>query len=282
LGEIHAMTIIDTHLHLVYKDKFAYPWLGGAPKIDRQWTVESYWAEAEKLGIEAALHMEVDVAEKDIEAETRFVTQVHPKVVGAIAAGRPESAGFAEWLEVAHTIGGVKGIRRILHESPNELSQTPLFAQNLRRLPAYDLTFDLCIREDQLLSVGKPLLEQCPHVQFVLDHCGNPKIATGRFEDWRDGISALAKFPNLVCKVSGIIAYGRPNPTAAMLRPYVEHVIESFGWERVVWGSDHPVCTLTANLTAWVGFTNEIIAGASADEKSRLLRNNARRVYRIE
>ena len=85
----------------------------------------------------------------------------------------------------------------------------------------------------------------------------------------------------MVCKVSGIIAYAGSNPTAETLKPYVEHVIESFGWERVVWGSDHPVCTLTANLTKWVGITNELIAGASADEQGRLLRDNARRIYRL-
>jgi len=275
------MTIIDTHLHLVYKDRFSYPWLSGAQAIDKQWTAESYFAEADKLGIEAALHMEVDVAESDIEAETRFMTRVHPKVIGAIAAGRPESAGFAKWLEVASTIGGVKAIRRILHTMPNELSQTPLFAENLRRLEAYEMAFDLCIRADQLLPVGKPLLEKCPKVQFVLDHCGNPAIAKGEFEPWRDAITELAKFPNLACKVSGIIAYGGPNPTTAMLRPYVEHVIQSFGWERVVWGSDHPVCTLTANLTKWVGITNELLAGSSEDEKARLLRSNAKRIYRV-
>jgi predicted TIM-barrel fold metal-dependent hydrolase len=276
------MAIIDTHLHLVYKDRFSYPWLAGAPAIDRQWTAESYFAEAERLGIERALHMEVDVAESDIEAETRFVTKVHPRVIGAIAAGRPESAGFAEWLEIASTIGGVKAIRRILHQAPNELSQTPLFAENLKRLPAYDLAFDLCVRADQLLPVGKPLVEKCPDVQFVLDHCGVPDIAGGKFEPWKAAISEIARLPNLVCKVSGIIAYGGTDPTAATLRPYVEHVITSFGWDRVVWGSDHPVCTFTANLTKWVGITNELIAGASASEKARLLSENARRVYRIE
>jgi predicted TIM-barrel fold metal-dependent hydrolase len=275
------MTIIDTHLHLVYLDKFSYPWLADAPAINRQWTVESYFAEAEKLGIEAALHMEVDVAESDIEAETRFMTQVHPKVIGAIAAGRPESPGFAEWLEIASTIGGVKAIRRILHTSPNELSQTALFAENLRRLPAYDLAFDLCLRADQLLPVGKPLIEKCPHVQFVLDHCGVPDIAGSGLDPWRGAITEIARLPNVVCKVSGIIAYAGANPTAETLKPYVEHVIERFGWERVVWGSDHPVCTLTANLTKWVGITNELIAGASADEQGRLLRDNARRIYRL-
>ncbi|MDR3476206.1 MAG: amidohydrolase [Devosia sp.] len=275
------MSIIDTHLHLVYKDRFSYPWLADAPAIDRQWTAESYFAEAEKLGIEGALHMEVDVAESDIEAETRFMTQVHPKVIGAIAAGRPESAGFPEWLEIANTIGGVKAIRRILHQSPNELSQTSLFVENLRRLQAYDMAFDLCVRADQLLPVGKPLVERCPDVQFVLDHCGVPDIAGGKFDSWRDAISEIARLPNLVCKVSGIIAYGGADPTAATLRPYVEHVISSFGWDRVVWGSDHPVCTLTANLTSWVGITNEIIAGASEGEKAALLRDNAKRVYRV-
>lgn len=275
------MTIIDTHLHLIYLKKFAYPWLDSVPSINRQFTAESYFAEAEKLGIDAALHIEVDVAEDQIEAETRFMTRVHPKVIGAVASGRPENADFAEWLEVANIVGGVKGLRRILHTMPNELSHTPLFAENIRRLADHDLAFDLCIRADQLLAVGKPLVEKCPKVQFVLDHCGIPDIASGKFESWRDAITELARLPNLACKVSGLIAYGGPNPTAAMLKPYVEHAISSFGWDRVVWGSDHPVCRLTANLATWVATTHDLIAGASADEKSQLLRENARRIYRL-
>jgi predicted TIM-barrel fold metal-dependent hydrolase len=275
------MTIIDTHLHLVYQDKFTYPWLSDAPKINRQWTVESYFAEAEGLGIEAALHMEVDVVEDDIEAETRFMTKVDPRVIGAIAAGRPESRDFAAQLATIADIDGVKAMRRILHTSPDELSQTPLFAENLRRLPAYNLGFDLCVRADQIEPVATPLVQQCPDVQFVLDHCGVPDIAGGGLEPWKRSITAIAKLPNIACKVSGIIAYAGANPSAATLKPYVEHVIDSFGWDRVVWGSDHPVCTLTANLTRWVGITKELIAGASAEEQAKLLSENARRIYRI-
>jgi predicted TIM-barrel fold metal-dependent hydrolase len=274
-------TILDTHLHLVYQDRFSYPWLAGAPKINRQWTAESYFAEAEGLGIEGALHMEVDVAESDIEAETRFMTRVHPKVVGAIAAGRPESPDFARQLETLAAIPGVKGMRRILHTSPDELSQSALFAENLKRLATHGLPFDLCVRADQLLPVGKPLVEKCPDVQFVLDHCGVPDIAGGKFAPWRDAITALAALPNVACKVSGVIAYAGENPTAEVLRPYVEHVIQSFGWDRVVWGSDHPVCTLEANLTKWVGITRELIAGASEAEQTRLLNGNAKRIYRV-
>ena len=79
------MRIIDTHLHLIYPDRFSYPWLSGAPAIDRPWHVESYWQEAAPLGIEAALHMEVDVAEQKIADETEFVL-VLDRVVGAIAS----------------------------------------------------------------------------------------------------------------------------------------------------------------------------------------------------
>jgi predicted TIM-barrel fold metal-dependent hydrolase len=274
------MPIIDTHLHLVYRDKFSYPWLEGAAAINRQWTAEDYFAEADKLDILGALHMEVDVAEADIEAESRFMSTVHPRVIGAIAAARPESPDFPRQLDALTAIPGVKGLRRILHTSPDELSQSVLFGENLRRLSARSLSFDLCVRADQL-AVGAALVARCPDVQFVLDHCGVPDIAGTGLDPWRAHITEIARLPNIACKVSGIIAYAGPSPTAAVLRPYIEHVIESFSWDRVVWGSDHPVCTLTANLTQWVGITHEVIAGASAAEQAKLLSGNARRIYRL-
>jgi predicted TIM-barrel fold metal-dependent hydrolase len=274
------MPIIDTHLHLIYLDKFSYPWLDGAAALKHQFTAESYFADAEKLGIEAALHMEVDVAESDIVPETRFVTSLHPKLIGAIAAGRPESATFATQLDTLAGIKEVKGLRRVLHTLPDGLSQTPLFAENVRRLAEHKLNFDLCVRANQL-GIGQALAAKCPDVQFVLDHCGVPDISGAGLDPWRVGITAIAKLPNVAAKVSGIIVYGGPNPTTAMLRPYIEHIIESFGWDRVVWGSDHPVCTLTADLAKWVGITNEVIAGASAAEKAKLLSENARRLYRL-
>ncbi len=224
--------------------------------------------------------MEVDVAAKDIEAESRFVTSLHPRIVGAIAACRPESQGFPEQLEQLAAIPGVRGLRRILHTSPDELSQTPLFAENLRRLSRHGLSFDLCLRADQL-PLGQDLAAKCPEVQFVLDHCGVPKVAEQELDPWRQYIRELSRLPNVAAKLSGIVAYAGPDWTVDTLRPFAEHVIESFGWDRVVWGSDHPVCTLTADLTRWVEATHQLLSGASEDEKSRLLSRNAERIYRI-
>ncbi|MGN6487400.1 MAG: amidohydrolase family protein [Devosia sp.] len=273
------MRIVDTHLHLVYQDRFSYPWLAGAPALNRDWSVESYWAEAAPLGIEAALHMEVDVAEPQMLAESRFVLGLD-RVVGAIANGRPEHADFEQQLEALAALGGVKGVRRLLQGQPAELSQTETFRANLRLLPKYGMNFDICVKSHELM-LAPPLIEACPEVQFVLDHCGNPKIAEGEWESWTTRMERVAELPNVVCKVSGILANVADGWTVDQLRPYVEFVIETFGWDRVVWGSDHPVVTLFANLTKWVEASREIVAGASQAEQEQLFFRNAERVYRL-
>lgn len=274
------MRIVDTHLHLVYPDRFSYPWLAGAPAINRPWSVESYFAEAEPLGIEAALHMEVDVAEADMMAETAFVADLHPRVIGAIAAARPESAEFPAQLEQLAGMDHVRGIRRILQMPVGSPPLDDAFAANIRRLAPMNYTFDLCIRADQLPD-ATGLVDRCPEVQFVLDHCGVPDIAGGGLDPWRADITELAKRPNVAVKFSGIVSYAGPDWTVDDLRPYGEHVIAAFGWDRVVWGSDHPVCTLYADLTRWVQATHDMLAGAAEEERAALLHGNAERIYRL-
>jgi predicted TIM-barrel fold metal-dependent hydrolase len=95
------MRIVDTHLHLIYLDKFSYPWLNSVPSLQCQWDWSSYWTEARALGIEAAIHMEVDVTEDEIDDETRFVLGVDPHVIGAISAARPERPDFVRHLEAS-------------------------------------------------------------------------------------------------------------------------------------------------------------------------------------
>jgi predicted TIM-barrel fold metal-dependent hydrolase len=275
-----SQRIVDTHLHLVALDRFHYPWLADVPALDRPWTAAAYFAEAEKLGIETALHMEVDVAEADQEGETRFMLGAHRRVAGAVASLWPERADFAARLERMAAIPGVKGIRRVLHTQPDALSEGEPFAGNVRRLAAYGLSFDLCVLARQL-PIGRALAMRCPDVQFVLDHCGVPDIAGKALDPWRADMRAMAELPNVAAKISGIVAYAGADWTVEDLRPYVEHVIDCFGWDRVVWGSDHPVCTLTADLTRWVAATRDLVAGASEDERERLFSRNAERIYRL-
>lgn len=274
------MRIIDTHLHLIYPERFSYPWLLDAPALNKPFRLEDYWAEARALGITDALHMEVDVALRDLEEETRFAADLPSPIVGTISSCRPETEDFdADFARLA-AVPGVKGFRRILHTSPDELSQTERFAANIRRIGQAGLPFDLCVLARQL-NVGRKLAERCPDVQFVLDHCGVPDIAGQVLEPWRTDIAALARLPNVAAKLSGLVAYAGPDWTVDDLRPYAEHVIERFGFDRIVWGSDAPVCTLTAGLTRWVDATHALLSGCSAGEKERLLSANAARIYRI-
>ncbi|MGB3335575.1 MAG: amidohydrolase [Devosia sp.] len=274
------MRIVDTHLHLIYPNRFSYPWLAGNAALNKPWSHEAYFAEALPLGIESALHMEVDVAEADIMAETEFVLGL-PRMAGAIAACRPEHMNFVDQIEQLADHPHVKGVRRILHELPDDLSQSDLFIENIRHLPDYDLSFDLCLRADQL-HLGVSLVQRAPDVSFILDHCGNPDIKGLGLDPWRASITEIARNPNVVGKISGLVNHCEPGWSAATLRPYIEHMIESFGWDRVVWGSDHPVATTTGGtLTDWVKATSEIVSGASEDEQARLFHRNAERVYKV-
>ena len=221
------MRILDTHLHLIYPDRLSYPWLAREPQLNgRPWTVEDYWREAEPLGIESMLHMEVDVAPSEIEAETRLVLGIHPRVIGAIANCRPERNDFPAELERLKALGNVRGLRRLLQFQPPELAEDEMFLENLRLLPDHDLTFDICLKSHEL-AVAEKLIPACPEVQFILDHCGNPKIGEGEWEPWAGHITRIAGNPNVVCKVSGILANVKDGWTVADLKPYVEHVIDA-------------------------------------------------------
>ncbi len=276
--------IVDTHLHIIDQSALRYPWLAGAPALNRDFSYEDYAREAKRGGVSHTLHMEVDVDPADIEGETAYVAakakDAGSLLQGAIASCRPEEAGFGAYLERQRQNPFVKGFRRVLHVMPDELSESATFRSNINLLSGSGLPFDLCVLPHQIPN-AIALADLAPDVQFVLDHCGVPDIKGEAEHPWREHIAEIARRPNVVAKVSGVVAYSGEDWTVETLRPWVEHTIGAFGWDRVVWGSDWPVCTLGGGLSTWIAATHALIAGTSTDEKTKLLSANAKRVWRL-
>lgn len=277
------MHLVDTHLHLWDLQQFPYSWCAGIPALNRSFRPDDYRAAAADTGIARAVFMECDVDELHIFDEARHsqaLADQWPLIAGIVASGRPEHEGFRAHLETLARLPKVRGLRRVLHTQPDALPAQPRFIEQVRLLPDFNFTFDLCVLARQLPQ-AIALVDACPKVSFILDHGGVPDVKGLAFDPWREHIRALAERPNVACKLSGLVAYAGPGWTVADLRPWVEHVIACFGWDRVVWGGDWPVCTLGAPLARWVEATRELTSGASEDERARLFHRNAERLYRL-
>jgi len=288
--------IIDTHQHLWVRDKLDPPWVGGAAGILRlSYGPEEYREATRGLNVRS-IYMEIAAADADLdrEAETAIAWCSEPgsRMVGAIIGGRPASDGFREYVTRHAASKAVQGVRQVLHAGhPAGTCLDPRFIAGMRVLGEKGLTFDLCLRPGELLD-GAKTAEQCPDTRFVLDHCGNadPKafLAGGSDQkrshspdDWKRGIERLAGQPNVVCKISGIVARAPLAWDISALAPIVNHCLDSFGPDRVVFGTDWPVCLTGATLQQWVAALREIISSRPAADQEKLWSGNALRMYKL-
>jgi predicted TIM-barrel fold metal-dependent hydrolase len=278
-----TMKLVDTHLHLWNPEKFHYPWLADFPTLQHRFGFDDYLAAAGGAEIVRAVFVECDVECERAFDEARGIQKLageHPLIAGLVASARPELPGFDAQIDALLEFPNLRGIRRALHVVPDDVSQSSRFLSNVRSLAAHGLTFDICMLARQL-PLAAAIVTKCPDVQFVLDHCGVPDVKGKAFDPWRADLARIAKLPNLVCKVSGLVAYASAGWTTEELRPWFEHAVECFGWERLMWGSDWPVCTLGGTLLDWLEATRELLQSASPDERDRICWRNAETIYRL-
>ncbi len=278
--------IIDAHQHLINPEKLSYPWIDKAPKLRGAWDLKAYWKAVQNHEIEQTIFMEVDVGEDQKLTEASLFCELaeNPdnRIGGVIAGARPENEGFGRYLKkIQHP--KLKGVRRVLHVVPDGISETTLFLDNIRLLEKFNLTFDVCMRADQLF-LAKKLIQSCPGVSFILDHCGNPEIATGFLQPWKENLTKVASCPNVVCKISGIATNcGKKPVNLETVKPYLDIVLEAFGPERLLFGGDWPVCTLATPLSTWIeivkSWSNKAL---TKSQKQGLFSENAKRIYGIK
>jgi len=292
------MHIIDSHQHLWDLEQFPYSWTANKPTLNRSFKLKDYYEATSGLTIAKTVHVEADIDEDFMMQETLHILSLAKSndnpIAGVVAVGRPEYDDFRAQIDQIAGHRRLKGIRRLLQSEPDELSTTTTFIENVRSIEEYGLTFDICVQARQLpLAIN--LVKQCPKVNFILDHCGNPNLRSDagekEFDLWRENLRKIADLPNVVCKVSGIVVNTDLNGptgqksqkswTPETLRPAVEGVIECFGWDRVMFGSDWPVCTLAASLKEWVETLFLLTKDAGEENQRKLFHDNALRVYSL-
>jgi L-fuconolactonase len=287
-----APPILDSHVHLWQLDRFKLPWLTADSPLHRSFTLEDYRALAEPLGITQAIYLEVDVEPAQQQAEVDWIISLlrskNPApFVAAVVSGRPASPGFEPYIRRVASFPEIKGIRQVLHvpSTPPDYPLQPDFLKGMRLLGSLGLSFDICPRGKDLDSIEK-LVASAPDTTFILDHCGNPSLkdSPADRELWKSRIDRLARLPNLAaCKLSGFPVTSAPGRwTIDQVAPVLNHVLDAFGPERVLFAGDWPVCNLAGSLAGWLGAVQAVMRDRPAHHHRMLFYENAHRVYRLD
>lgn len=278
------LKIIDTHQHLWDTSILEYPWLHGFDLLKQQYTPEDYRNAISDINVVKSVHVEGDPAETHVVQEVEWLTKIAESdgMIGAIAAAAPlEKPDVEATLEQLASFDFVVGIRRMAwHHPDNQFYATSELINGVKLLSKYDLSFELCAKHDQLPAAIK-LVQATPEVMHAVNHCGGPNIKDGEFEPWATHMNKLAAYENVKCKVSGIVTTASENWTPEELQPYIMHLVESFGYDRLMFGSDWPVCTLAAEYSKWLEALLTVIDDASNEEKNQFFYQNALEFYKL-
>jgi L-fuconolactonase len=275
--------IVDAHVHLWDPTGIDYPWLGEVPSLRVPRLPADYAAATDGLGVTAMVVVEAAAAPGSGEAELAWLVGLarsEPRI-RAIVAEAPLEQGLAVRPRLERLAGEplVAGVRRLIQDETADFCLRPEFVEGVRLLGDFGLSFDLCVRHEQLDAAAE-LARRAPGVTFVLDHLGKPPVSQGASRAWETRLRRLADLPHVTCKLSGLATEAGPGgATPEVLAPYLETALDAFGWDRVLFGSDWPVCELATSSSAWLDLVTSVLSEASPAQRRLVLAENAARVY---
>lgn len=276
-------TVVDAHVHFWDPAELRYLWLEGHPALGQAFLPRDYAAATGGIPIAQVVFVECNCLPEQSRQEVAFVDRLaltEPRIAGIVAfADVADARGLEQVLDALSCSPKVKGVRHNIQGQPAGFSLRPSFVRGVRAVGRRGLTFDLCVTHDQLGEITA-LVRACPDTRFVLDHGGKPGIRHRGIEPWSANIARLAAHENVCCKLSGLLTEAGPERWVEDdLIPYAARIVECFGTERVLYGSDWPVLTLAGSYRDWYGFTERFTDGWTATERSRFYGDNAVRVY---
>jgi L-fuconolactonase len=277
---------VDAHHHLWDPAQRDYPFLAdeGLGPIRRAFGGEDYAAAVVGHGVSQSIVVQAvgSVDETRSLLAAAAASAIIAGVVGWVDLTAPDVACVLASLVAGPGGDRLVGIRHQVHDEPDdEWLLRDDVQRGLAAVAEAGLAFDLLVRTREL-PAARLAVERLPSMTFVLDHCAKPEIAAGGWEPWAAELSALARHQQVACKLSGLITEADWRSwTVADLTPYVGHVVDCFGLDRIMFGSDWPVCLLAGSYARVVDALVAAAGPMKEADKAKLFQVNARRIYQL-
>lgn len=274
---------IDAHQHFWKYDQTRDAWITDAmPVLKRDFLPKDLTPERESNGIDASIAVQADQSEK----ETLFLLDLadrNEKIAGVVGWVDLSSSRVAERLGFFSRFEKLCGFRHIAQTEPDDRFLVRRdFMNGISRMHEFDFTYDILIYSKQLPAAIE-LVTRIPGQRFVIDHIAKPEIRTGTSAPWAAHIREIAKNPNVHCKLSGLVTEADWHGWKSQdFTPYLDVVFDAFGTQRLMFGSDWPVCLLAATYRQVKQIIEDYLENYSADDKEMIFGGNAIRFYGLK
>ena len=273
---------LDSHQHFWKYDAVEYGWIDDRMQpLRRDFMPEHLVPELRQAAVDATVAVQV----RQTLEETGWLlalADAHPFVAGVVGWVDLQGDAIARDLERIAAHPKLLGVRHIVQSEPDDrFLLRPSFCRGIAALSVHDLTYDILIYPRHL-AVAAEFVGRFPDQRFVLDHLAKPEIRHGRLDEWARDLRALAQAPNVYCKLSGLVTEAdwrtwRPE----QLHPYLDVAFDCFGSERLMAGSDWPVCTVAAGYSRTMAVVSDYLERRPPAERDAVLGGNAQRFWRL-
>ena len=272
---------LDSHQHFWSYDAAQYPWIPQGSALHRDWLPGDLAPLLAAAGLDGCIAVQA----RQTAEESRWLLELaehHAIIKGVVGWVDLRAANVDEELAALARHPRFVGVRHVVQDEPDDgFMLGAEFLRGIGALGGHKLTYDLLITARQL-PAAIAVVKRFPEQPFVLDHIAKPPIKTGALSPWREQIRELARAPNVLCKVSGMVTEADVKAwQPADIRPYLDVVFEAFGEDRLMYGSDWPVCLLAAEYAQVFALVRDYLAPLSAEAQVKVLGGNAARFYLV-
>lgn len=275
------MALLDAHQHCWQLQRPECRWPNSdLPPLYRDFTPEELQAEARPLGVEGSILVQSQPDDRDTDYLLELAEQ-NDFIRGVVGWADLKADNASERITRLARNPKLRGLRPMLQDMPeDDWIADPLLAPAVGAMIEAGLVLDALVYSRHLPHLNE-FARRYPGLSIVVDHAAKPPIAEGAGRVWQAEMARLASNANIYCKLSGLLTEASPGQGTAELQPWVDELLELFGAERLLWGSDWPVINLVADYRHWLDMSGQLLSSLSQRQRQRIFADTARAVYRL-